>query len=365
MKQIMYPDYKDSVLNVANSIRKHFDLKVYHETSKELDEFLDNDYENVILFLYDGMGTNVYKRELKNSFFDEHLIKSISSVGPSTTTASTTSFQTGLAPSEHHWLGWNVYIKEEKEIITLYRNVRKGDDNPYPYNVGMKYIPYKTIVEEINEKKKYQAYDFFPFGNNPYEDIPDVMNKVYELTKQKGKKYIYVYYENPDTFLHIYGSNNKIVQEEIRMLDNETKKLCDKITNSLVIVTADHGHIDVTINYLEDYKDILDTLKCDISIEGRWVSFMVKRGRKKEFKILFNKYFGNDFLLFTHNEIIKKELFGKGKDSRLESEIGDYVAIATSDKYISSKRDDIIFKSAHAGITKDEMEIPLIIIPKK
>ena len=364
MKKIMYPNYGESCVNLANSIRKHFGLKTYHETLEKLDKYLDNDYQNVIVFLYDGMGTNVYKNHLKNSFFDKHLIKSISSVGPATTTASTTSFQTGLYPSEHHWIGWNVYIKEENEVITLYRNCKKDTEEYYPYHVGNKYLPFKSIVEEINDKGKYTAYEFFPFGENAYESLDDMYEKVYELTKIPGKKYIYVYYDNPDMYLHMYGNNSSIVHDEIVKLNDKTKAFCEKVEDSLIVVTADHGHIDVDTIFLEDYPDILDTLERDISIEGRSVSFKVKRGRKKEFKALCNKYFKKDFHLFSQSEILKKQYFGPNYDDRLINEIGDFVLIATTNKYITSKRDNLVFKSAHAGVTKDEMEIPLIVIAK-
>jgi len=45
--------------------------------------------------------------------------------------------------------------------------------------------------------------------------------------------------------------------------------------------------------------------------------------------------------------------------------LDDYIAIATSDKYIEDKHDDMIFKGLHAGITEAEMIVPLIIIDKK
>ncbi|MBS1476855.1 MAG: hypothetical protein HP024_02780 [Acholeplasmatales bacterium] len=47
--------------------------------------------------------------------------------------------------------------------------------------------------------------------------------------------------------------------------------------------------------------------------------------------------------------------------------LGDFIAIANNElhfEYVDSKDKSPHFKSAHAGITKNEMETPLIIIKK-
>lgn len=48
------------------------------------------------------------------------------SVFPPTTTSATTSFLTGLTPSEHHWYGWDMYFQDSNETISLFLNKVKG-----------------------------------------------------------------------------------------------------------------------------------------------------------------------------------------------------------------------------------------------
>ena len=47
--------------------------------------------------------------------------------------------------------------------------------------------------------------------------------------------------------------------------------------------------------------------------------------------------------------------------------LGDYVAVATDDLYFTNeiKEDDLVFKAHHAGLTKEEMEIPIILLKRK
>lgn len=86
---------------------KGFDLNYKHKTINEIDEIMSkNNFENIVVILCDGMGTNILKKSLtKNDFLLRNLIKNISSVCPATTTAATTSMLSGLNPVEHGWLG--------------------------------------------------------------------------------------------------------------------------------------------------------------------------------------------------------------------------------------------------------------------
>lgn len=361
--KVMFPNYENCVVNLANSIRKHFGLEVYYSTLNDVDELLKKDYKNVVIILYDGMGSHIFKKVLRNSFFNKHFKRSITSVLPSTTTASTTSIQTGLYPSEHNWLGWTIYMEPIDKIVTLYTNkIKDTDIDAKEYHVGNKFIPYKTIVDEINENGEYQAYSLFPFGDNCYNNIDEMYEKIIDITKKSGKKYIYAYYDNPDGLMHEFGIGSNEMRENIKMLNRKTEAMCEKLDDTLVIITADHGHVDVSEINLDDYSDFKDTLDGDISIEGRCCSFKVKN--KEMFELLFKKYFSKDFILKTHDEAIEEKIFGNGTNKYLNSTLGDYIAIGITNKMFSytGLRD---CKSAHAGVSNCEMEVPLIVVEKK
>ena len=116
---------------------------------------------------------------------------------------------------------------------------------------------------------------------------------------------------------------------------------------------------------LEDYKDIFDTLAGDTSFEGRLCSFKIKDGREEEFVYLFNKYFSNYFVLMTKEELIDSKLLGNGTEHKyFRDSLGDYFALAYSNKYFKYRNVGHIHKSTHAGLTEDEMKIPLIVLNK-
>lgn len=367
---IVKNNYNECLTNLACSIRKHFNLSYNHNTIEFVDKILEEKKpKNVVTILYDGMGANILKRTLnENDFLVKNMKKSITTVFPATTVAATTSMVTGLNPIETGMIGWNTYYKDIDKIITTFLNFEKIDPTFTPLveakKVRQKYMKEKTIVESINEEGKYKAYGLYPFGAEPYTDALDMYSRIEKYCNEEGKKYIYAYDEEPDHTMHMYGPDNKTVKDLIRYRNIMTEKLCNNLKDTVIFVVADHGHIKVDNIFLKDYPDIIECLKRGTSTEPRAVSFFIKENKKEEFENLFNKYFGNDFDLYTKEDILESKLFGDGeKNEIINSELGDYLAIAKTNKTLLYEGDEVL-ESHHAGYTDDEIFVPLIIIEK-
>ena len=67
---------------------------------------------------------------------------------------------------------------------------------------------------------------------------------------------------------------------------------------------------------------------------------------------------------YTKEDILESKLFGDGeKNEIINSELGDYLAIAKTNKTLLYEGDEVL-ESHHAGYTDDEIFVPLIIIEK-
>ena len=123
-------NYNECLTNLSCSIRRYYGLDYKHSTLDYIDKLLEQKSpENVVVILFDGMGSRILDRVLDNdSFLIQNKYKDITSVFPTTTTAATTSVLTGLDPVEHGWLGWDMYIKPIDKTITLFLNTEKGKD---------------------------------------------------------------------------------------------------------------------------------------------------------------------------------------------------------------------------------------------
>ena len=106
----------------------------------------------------------------------------------------------------------------------------------------------------------------------------------------------------------------------------------------------------------------------NIYIENRCPMFKIKEGKKDLFKELFNKYFGEYFYLLSNEEIKNKKIFGNSnyKEHELFNDsLGDFIAINKNNNNKALLDDnDFIMKSAHGGISDDEIYIPLIVLSK-
>ncbi len=367
---IKYPDYDHSILSIASSVLKYFGVKdCQHKTLHEFDNLLNKNYKNVIVMLFDGLGSSVLKKHLsEDDFLRRHHLTDISSVYPSTTVAATTSIQSGYSPLETGWIGWDLYFDEIGENVTVFKNtLQRNGELAADYNVPLKYISYKNICDRIKEVRgRNTAYMVSVFSKYHSKSVNDICKTVCRLSKRWKQKYIYTYWWQPDNLMHIYGVNSEEVKQEIKMINNEIENLCKKLKNSLVIITADHGQIDCVNEYLEDYPILTDMLKVPPSVEPRAVNFFVKDGKTEAFKIEFNKIFGDSFKLMTKEEVFANNLLGHGKAHiKTKDFIGDYLAVATSNVIINTERSDFEAIGCHAGLTKEEMTVPFIAIEVK
>ena len=107
-------------------------------------------------------------------------------------------------------------------------------------------------------------------------------------------------------------------------------------------------------------------LKRPPSCEPRALNLFVKEGFAEKFKNAFTERFGGCFRLYTRDEILSSGLFGEGAPrSGLEKVIGDFFAVATGDTSIFNTREKAKkFVGVHAGLTRDELRIPLIALKK-
>lgn len=362
-------NYNECLTNLACSIQKYFGLNTKHNSIEYIDNLLNEKQpKNVVVMLFDGMGSRILDRILdKDSFFIKNKVKEITTVFPATTTAATTSIRTGLNPIEHGWLGWNMYIAPINETITLFKNREKGKEGVISNNflkVKEKLVQ-RTITDEINENTQYNAIELFPFGENKYNNLEEMLEIIKEECNKEEKRYIYAYDTEPDHTMHDFGPDDDEVRKLIKIRNDKVEQLCEELNDSIIIIIADHGHKEVEHIYLKKYPKIMEMLERITSLEQRAVSFKIKKEYKGQFTKEFNKNFGKDFKLYSQSEIIKSHLFGYGNENELfRDAIGDFIAIAeNSNKCIITDGDEVL-KSQHAGYSEDEIYVPLIVIDR-
>ena len=371
-------NYEECLTNVACSILKYFNCNYYHNSLKILDEILSQKHpNNVILILFDGLGSRILDKTLtKDSILLKNRIKEITSVFPSTTAASTLSVQTGLNPSEHGWLGWSNYISPINEIIQLFWDVEKGknpknEKNSEFLKIKEEFLSPKLLVDIIKENGD-ETYEISPYNGCKYKTLNQMLNLIKEKLEIKTdkKKFMYVYNPEPDSTMHKKGCDSddakKLILERNKKLEEFYNKNIDK--DSMIIIVADHGHLNGEQIFLKNYPDIKELMETSIYIENRSPMFKIKEGKQNQFKELFEKYFGKYFYLLSKEEIINKNLFGEikyEKNKLFDNSLGDFIAInKNNDNKVILDEKDFPMVSVHGGNSDDEVYIPLIVLNK-
>ena len=366
MKKV-FPDYNNGLVNVISSIEKYFNVKNTNPTLKDLDKVLNKtSKKNVVLVLFDGLGYNILKRNEKYCpFLNKYLVKSILSCFPTTTMTARTTVESGLCPIEHGWLGWDMYFKKYDKVITLARNYVKGTKEKITnYNIAKTLLKYEPVIDKIS-KRENQLGSKVTYYPDKGPSIKKARKRIKNITKNGLKNYIYFYCNEPDHTFHKYGCDSKKAIKVLKKLDKNFKKLCNSLDDTIVIALADHGHLNIEYLTLTDYPNIIKMLEGNVSIDIRACSFMVKKEYKKTFSYELKKVLKDDFIIMSKKDIISKKLYGNGKENEyFKDGIGDYIAIATSNKAIRYDNSYHMHKSGHSGITEDEMLVPLIIYCK-
>ncbi|MBN2618649.1 MAG: alkaline phosphatase family protein [Spirochaetales bacterium] len=371
MEKIVFPDYDHSLLNITSSILKNYNIDSGYKTLKNLDEILKGNFKNIVFYLIDAMGCGILNKHLEQvSFLNKNKIDDLTTVFPSTTVAATTTAITGLPPAVTGWIGWQQYVKEEDKNVIFFLNQDYYDENyTFNYNVSEKYAKITYIYEKITRRNpNVNTFEIFPeFRIKEHKTILNQVETILKTINNKEKNFIYSYWDKLDTYLHEYGTTSEIISNHLKEIDFALKTLYDGIDeNTLVIITADHGQVDIEGINLWEYEDLTSMFEHQPAIEARATAFYIKEDKRDEFEKTFNKYFKNQFVLYKSEEVLEMNLFGKGKKSpRTKGFLGDFFAIAIDKYSFRLQNAKHIHKATHAGLLKDEMMIPLIILNKR
>ena len=360
--------YKNSIVNFTAALMKNYNLPTTYEPSALVEFLLSKKYKHVVLMVLDGMGRHIIDKNCNNgSILKTHQVMNLNSVYPPTTVAATTAFTTGLAPIESGWLGWHLYLNNEDPSITLFKNEINATKEKFTkFNVE-DLLPRNYWYNNLKRAKHYTIYP--AWGENGVDTLSEAFNKVQEICNKEESNFTYLYWDEPDALMHEYGTTSQIVKVKLLEIEEQVEKLANELPNeTIVLITADHGLIDVEPIELSNYPDFEDCLTKPFAGEGRFAQFYVKEGMQSTFEELFNKYFAESFMLMTKQEFIKSQMAGlNAVNSITQYALGDYVAIGIGNYYFTEKLsdDDLIFKAHHAGITPEEMETCVILLKRK
>lgn len=329
------------------------------------------DAKRVIVVLVDGLGhANLTARTGHTPYLRRRLANSpdpIRTVSPSTTAAAITGLGTGLFPGQTAMAGYSLRDPRTGEpfnLISWNTDLRAEDWQTRPTIA-------ESLVEAGMELAVVQPAKFVGSGltNAAWRGGRPVVGETLDdrvdgaLAALTTTNLVYLYWGELDHTGHGKGWQSDQWIAELELLDGGLARLSRQApADTLIIVTADHGMIDVeeridiaAVPALAEGVDLVAgeeratqvyTKQAD-AVAGRW-----------------REYLGDRALVYTKEEWIDSGLLGRVSD-QTRSAIGDVVAFSHGRLGIGDSR----FMSAgalsiiglHGSLTDEEMNVPCLV----
>lgn len=375
MDNFIFPDWNNNIINISASLANYLGVDSGDYKQNEIiNSKVKGEFKNVCFILLDGLGYNVLTKHLdEEKLLRKNVVQKLTSTFPSTTTNATTTLVSLSYPGEHNWLGWSLYFESEKRCIDIFRNTDSDTEELVEGFKTANVLPRTNYFERARSRKDIEIYTVCP----PYFDQQDDLHALSYTTldelftnldialKIDSKKFIYCYCNNPDHTMHEFGASSSEANEIINYLNDEIEKLILSNPDTLIIVSADHGHIDCkgNVEFFSDEK-LYTFLNHPLTLDARSISFSVKEGRESEFEEYFKRY-EKYFTLFKTDDLLSKGVFGRYSDIT-KSFLGSYIAVGKENNFVGLMRENYpIMNGHHTSLTEDEMIVPLIILENK
>lgn len=315
MKDFIIPDFNKCNLNISATLAEFLGAPNKNATLPVLKEKLSKGYKNVIFFCFDGLGMYPLSKNLsKEDFLIKNINQVLLSTFPSTTTNATMSLLSNQLPLEHGWFGWSMHFDEINKNVDIFLNRDSATGEAVQYN----HSPLGKIDYYFDQANTDYAINTVfprfirvshPERNSTYQSMGELFSAVQNICRKSGKQFIYAYYPEPDSTMHDYGVTCPETKAIIESISQNMATLYKNAEDTLFIVTADHGQIDIS-DYVNLYEDetLMDMLEIYPFLEARAPAFLVKKGREKEFEEHFRTKYSDDFVLYKSEDLITSKI---------------------------------------------------------
>lgn len=324
-----------------------------------------------VVVLVDGLGYhNLGARKGHAPFLRRRLTERpdpIRTVSPSTTAAAITGLGTGLLPGQTAMAGYSLRDPNTGDPFSLitWNTDLCAEDWQRQQTIGEK------LAAQGHELAVVQPAKFLGSGltNAAWRGGKPVVGESLEqrvdgaLAALEWTNLVYLYWGEVDHVGHGKGWQSDAWTAELENLDSEMARLARRLPpDTLLIITADHGMIDV-----EERIDVaaVPSLSEGVTlVAGEERAAQIYTEDPDAVSARWQAYLGDRATVLTKNEWIESGLLGPVSD-QTRSVIGDVIAFSHGRLGIGDSR----FMSAwalsitglHGSLTDEEMDIPCLV----
>lgn len=361
---------------------------------------LPGGYDKIILLFVDAFGWRFFEQYLEElkflkRFQTEGVASKITTQFPSTTAAHVTTIHSGLPVGESGIYEWFYYEPLLDNIISpllfSFAGDRERDTLKQTGVNEQTLLPTQTIYHQLKQHGvnsycfQHQAYAFSPFSRvacdgakmMPYKTMPEALVNLTEVALAEPEKaYFFLYFDSIDAIGHHYGPGSPQFDAEVRTfwvtiesLLYET--LVGKLKNTLLLITADHGQIEVSPQTTIYLNQLSPTIEQFIKT-NRQGKLLVPAGSSRDMFLyiqeeyldeaydLLNRQLLDRAKVYRTKTLIDEGYFGLGKPSRaLLNRLGNLTILPNKYETVwwyEENRFEQKLLGHHGGLSREEME---------
>ncbi|MFB6173726.1 MAG: alkaline phosphatase family protein [Halobacteriales archaeon] len=224
---------------------------------------IGTDVGRVLVVLVDGFGLGPWRRDrdehpLLDRLTERGRVTPLTSVYPSETAAAITTFHTARLPARHGLIGWNLY---EPTIDTTFESLpfrtKDGDEPPMDRAALYEGDPLYPALAEAG----IESHHVVPFQGtyegarcHSYDDLAGIGEGITDvLGAATPPAYVFAYLPQIDSVSHHEGTEAPAYGETLDAIEAQLESVIESVPpavaeDTLLVVTADHGHVDTGEN---------------------------------------------------------------------------------------------------------------------
>ncbi len=399
----LFPDYgRYCFVGVPGTCLSFLDARPEGVPTIPADTYLDVGHEDVttVLFvLIDGFGYNSWCRitddercetNLLTRFEDRGIVTPITSLFPSETAAALPSVHTGQYPAEHGLLGWWQYVSGVGRVQTLPYLTEEGQpvreafpNAPRPEEVLYEAESLYTRVPSDVQTVLFRPTEFadpreggYDAGADTYvgyDTVPELAIHLRREFDHESRQYLFVYLPQVDELSHSAGPEAESTEDKLEsILDTLSQEFIDRVEpdyagDTLVVLSADHGHIDTAGYKTLNENETLHTALAE-GADGNLIP-PVGSARQLQLHLQHDQIAAVqaslshdlDCLTFTQSEYTSQNLFGPTECSPVFEQNAPDLLCVHRNKGMWFGGETLHHVGMHGGLSPEEMLVPFAI----
>lgn len=324
--------------------------------------------EQVVLLVLDGLGWHqMQSRADLLRGFTSMASTSITTVAPSTTATALTSIATGLPPGQHGLVGYRMHVESDDVLNVLRWTTSRGDAREtIPPESVQHDVAFEGQRPPVVARAEFRDSGFTRAHLGGCRLVPYRMPStlVAETLHQLalGEPFVYAYYDGIDKVAHEYGLGT-VFDAEIVFVDRMVEYLVESLPPaSALVVTADHGQVDVGDRVFPPHPEVLSLTRCQ-SGEARFRWLHAVAGAEHALAEVAEVHHGDVAWVVTREQTLDEGWFGPKVLPGALARLGDVALVAREPVAFEDPADTGPFHlvGRHGSLTHDEMDVPLLV----